>query len=61
MRSEASAPGRSALPVPAPALRSVELSALDRQRGNALAHLVPSTLIAGRVNAAVEQLLENLR
>ncbi|MBI3326690.1 MAG: winged helix-turn-helix domain-containing protein, partial [Nitrospinae bacterium] len=40
--------------LPVPDLRSIELIALNRQRADALAHLVASTLIAGVVNAAVE-------
>src|SRR4029453_8143047 len=35
-----------------PALRPVELIALDRQRTEALAHLAPNPLIAGIVDAA---------
>src|SRR4029453_6729343 len=37
-----------------PALRPVELIALDRQRTEALAHLAPNPLIAGIVDAAVD-------
>src|SRR5215831_15242766 len=40
--------------VPLPALGPVALIALHRQRAEALAHLVPGTLIAGVVDAAVE-------
>jgi hypothetical protein len=35
-------------------LRPVALIALDRQRTEALAHLVPNPLIAGVVDAAVD-------
>src|SRR5215813_4260945 len=52
MRSQALSCRRSALPVSN--LLSVELITLDRQRGKAFAHLVPSALIAGIVNAAVD-------
>src|SRR4030095_10782507 len=36
-----------------PDLLAVELIALDRQRADALAHLVPDPLIAGIVDAAI--------
>jgi hypothetical protein len=45
IRSEAFRRRRPVLPVPA--LRPIELIALDRQCGKAFAHLVPGTLIAG--------------
>jgi hypothetical protein len=37
-----------------PDLRPVTLIAVERQRAEALAHLVPGTLIAGVVHAAVD-------
>src|SRR6266568_7731456 len=37
-----------------PDLLPIELIALDRQRADALAHLVPNPLIAGVVNAAID-------
>jgi hypothetical protein len=40
--------------LPVPALLSVALIALHCQRTDALAHLVPGTLIAGVVNTAVD-------
>src|SRR5436309_3307820 len=45
---------RRRVALPDPDLVPIELIALDRQRGNAFAHLVPDPLIAGVVNGAVE-------